>query len=121
MLDAVIGRTVDLQHDNFRVGATALFAGVAAICGSPTQRETLQRELEPYADQLLVFGTVGAVVGSGAHWLGALAAAEGDLDGAREHFTRAAHFCYKADVPFWHQRARDLRDSVDAPAGEEPG
>ena len=46
------------------------------------------------------------MLGTGHHWLGRLAHADGDDVGAREHLERAASLCDAGDAPFWVERAR---------------
>jgi hypothetical protein len=114
ILDTTVAESAALHPDNFRIGALAFFAGAAARCGSADQRRVLADALEPYANQLLVFGTLGAVLGSGHHWLGELARAAGDEALAHEHFRAAADFCYNADVPYWYRHAIERGAPVGA-------
>ncbi|MGZ4714315.1 MAG: BTAD domain-containing putative transcriptional regulator [Acidimicrobiia bacterium] len=113
ILDRIVADRLLLPRDNFRLGGLALFAGAAACCGSATQRAVLRDQLEPLADQFLVFGTGGAVFGTGHHWLARIERALGDDTAAREHLSRAAEICYKAGATYWEQRAHDeLRASA---------
>ncbi len=84
-----VGGSLRLPHDNLWLGATALYAGVAASTGHIEQRDLLRQSLRPFADQWCVFGAGGAVFGTGHHWLGRLAIADGDREGARSHLERA--------------------------------
>ncbi len=97
---------ITLPHDNFFFGGVSLFAGVAAICGGARQRAALRAVLLEDASRFCLFGSGGAVFGTGHHWLARLALAESDLDGARRHLAEAARVCHHADAPFWAARAR---------------
>lgn len=107
----LLGRVFDrgeivLPRDNFRSAAMALFAGVAAKCGDPSQRSVLRHALEPRADQFSVFGAGGAVFGTNHHWLARLAAADGDTTAALEHLRCAERLCNHAGATFWENSAR---------------
>ena len=78
-----------LPRDAFWLGGTALFAGVAAAAGDLDLIVLLYGMLEGCADHVVVFGAGGAVLGSGHHWLGVLAAACGHTDVALEHLAEA--------------------------------
>ncbi len=107
LLDRVVDDEIRLPRDNFRLGGLALFAAAAASCGTDTQRALLRDEIEPLAAQFLVFGTGGAVFGTGHHWLARLEHALGDDGAAREHLTHAADICYNTEAQYWERRARD--------------
>ncbi|MBK5286924.1 MAG: hypothetical protein JJE46_00520, partial [Acidimicrobiia bacterium] len=107
MLDAVIvSGSITLPRDNFRIAAMGLFGGVAAACGTATQRAILRAGLEPRAAEFCVFGAGGAVFGTNHHWLGRLASADGDRTAAAEHFREANRLCHHAGATFWAERAR---------------
>ncbi len=107
VLDLVIDDgAITLPRDNFRNAAIGLFSGVAADCGSPSQRAVLRENLEPVASEFCVFGAGGAVFGTNHHWLGRLAAADGDATAAAEHFHEAERLCHRAGATFWADRAR---------------
>jgi hypothetical protein len=106
VLDRIVTDEIRLPRNNFFFGAAAMLADVAAACGTRAQRDLLYRALMPVADQFVIFGTGGAVVGTGRHWLGRLARANGDGRTAEEHLRMAAALCYKGDAPFWESRAR---------------
>jgi DNA-binding SARP family transcriptional activator len=110
ILDRLVGDGLDLPRNNFYFGALALLGGAAAVCGDDDQRGLLYDALVPIADQFVVFGTGGAVLGTGHHWLGRLALARGDSVTARDHLERAIALCYRSDAPFWEQRGRDDLD-----------
>ena len=57
--------------------------------------------LEGCADHLVIFGAGGAVLGSGHHWLGALAAGRGHADAALDHLAEAASIAKELDAPYW--------------------
>jgi hypothetical protein len=106
ILGRIVTEEIRLPRNNFFFGAVAMLADVAAACGSAHQRARLYDALVPVADQFVVFGTGGAVIGTGHHWLGRLAHAAGDDVTAREHLRSAASLCYDSDAPFWEARAR---------------
>ena len=112
---AILDRAVDhrevlLPRDSFRHGALGLFADVAARCGTAEQRAVLRDELDDRPDRFCVFGSAGAVFGTSRHWLARLAAADGDIDAATRHLTRAAELCDNAGAGYWADRARRERD-----------
>ncbi len=106
-LDRVVDHhDINLPRDNFWLGGVALFSGVAALCGSPQQRQVLRRGLAPRADRFCVFGAGGAVFGCGHHWLARMATADGNTTDARDHLAQAARICDDAGAYFWAERAR---------------
>jgi DNA-binding SARP family transcriptional activator len=117
ILDRIVhdGR-LDLPDDNFWLGAVALFSAVATACGSDEQRTLLREALEPRAERFCVFGTGGAVFGTGHHWLARLAAADGDHGVARAHLTHAAEICDNAGATYWAERARREAIEIDGQA-----
>ena len=112
--------TIRVPGDNFWLGAVALFAGVAATCGSEEQQRILRTALTPRADRLCVFGTGGAVFGTGHHWLARLALALDESDAARRHLSLAATICEDADAAYWADRARRESSTIGGPASIEP-
>ena len=106
ILDRIVADEIRLPRNNFWFGAVAMLADVAASCGDDRQRDLLRAALAPIAEQFVVFGTGGAVLGTGHHWLARLAHAAGDDDAARVHLQSAARLCYDCDAPFWEHRAR---------------
>ena len=78
ILERIVTDEIRLPRNNFWFGALAMLADVAASCGTDRQRACLYDALLPVADQCVVFGTGGAVLGTGHHWLGRLARARGD-------------------------------------------
>ncbi|MEP6625039.1 MAG: hypothetical protein ABJC79_11385, partial [Acidimicrobiia bacterium] len=118
VLDQVIDRgEITLPPDNFRPAAVALFAGVAARCGTAAQRKVLRTALEPRADQFCVFGAGGAVFGTHHHWLARLAAADCDHDTALSHFRRASELCREVGATYWADVADAEHHEVMATAG----
>ena len=105
-LERVVDRRgILLPRDNFWLGGVALFSGVAAACGTTSQRHILRTNLEPRADRFCVFGAGGAVFGTGHHWLARLAAADGNPQAAIDHLAQAANICHDAGATFWEVRA----------------
>ena len=124
ILERIVTDEIRLPRNNFWFGALAMLADVAASCGTDRQRACLYDALLPVADQCVVFGTGGAVLGTGHHWLGRLARARGDEVTAREHLAarRVAVLRQGRSVL---GSARDGRISSVAPcdrpaAGREP-
>ena len=100
------GGRLRLPHDNLWLGATALISGTAAAIGTSEQRDLLLRELQPFADRWCIFGAGGAAFGTGHHWLGKLAKANGDADTAAHHFERAAALSEASGAGYWTDVAR---------------
>jgi len=57
--------------------------------------------LEGCADHVVLFGAGGAVLGSGHHWLGILAAGCGHAGVALEHLAEATEIARELDAPYW--------------------
>jgi DNA-binding SARP family transcriptional activator len=100
------GGRLRLPHDNLWLGATALISGTASAIGTQEQRALLFRELEPFAERWCIFGAGGAAFGTGHHWLGKLARADGERAVADEHFDRAATVSDAAGASYWAAVAR---------------
>jgi hypothetical protein len=67
----------------------------------------LRRQLTPYADRLVCGGGAVTFLGSQHHWLGLLAAAEGDgVDRARHHLTKAVEVHRRLGLAYWEGRSR---------------
>jgi len=94
-----------LPRDAFWLAATALLAGVAATIDDWPLLELLQAMLEPCADQIVVFGAGGAVLGAAHHWLGLVAAARSDTDVAVDHFSEAITVAQHLAAPYWIAQA----------------
>ena len=109
-----VGGSLRLPHDNLWLGATALYAGVAASTGHIEQRDLLRQSLRPFADQWCVFGAGGAVFGTGHHWLGRLAIADGDREGARSHLERAVTMSEDAGAHWWTEIARNDLERISS-------
>src|SRR5262249_32606641 len=90
-----------LPRDSFWVAALALLSSAATTAEVTNAYQSLIDLLEPYADQLAVFGAGGAVVGSVRHWLAELCFASGDDARAAEHFELAADVAERIDAPYW--------------------
>ncbi len=110
---------IRLPHNNFRPGALALFGGTAALCGTPEQRRVLREALYPFASEFCAFGTGTAFFGTGHHWLGRLAIADGDLDAAVEHLEHAARICQTVGATYWAERARQELAAFDITPPEQ--
>jgi hypothetical protein len=52
-----------------------------------------------------VFGTGGAVLGAGHHWLGLVDAACGRREAALEHFAEATSISARIEAPYWVAQA----------------
>ena len=102
---AVAGGRLRLPHDNMWLGATALISGAAAVIGTPDQRALLYTELEPFAQRWCAFGAGGAAFGTGHHWLGKLARANGDVAAATDHFEWAESMSVAAGAAYWAEAA----------------
>ena len=87
-----------LSRDVFWLAATALFADVAAQAHDVALARLLAWDIEPCADHVVVFGTGGAVLGCGHHWLGVLAAALGDTATALGHLAEAVDVAQRIDA-----------------------
>ena len=90
-----------LPRDAFWLGGAALFAGVAGAARDHELISMLYEMLEACADHVVVFGAGGAVLGSGHHWLGVLAAGCGKTDAALDHLAEATSIAHVLDAPYW--------------------
>jgi len=90
-----------LPRDAFWLGGIALFAGVASTVGDLDLIELLWALLEGCEEHVVLFGAGGAVLGSGHHWLGALAASSGKTDTALDHLAEAGSIAKELDAPYW--------------------
>jgi hypothetical protein len=108
IIDKVLaGGEIRLPDDNMWLGGVALISGTVAKIGSVEQRALLRRELAPFAERWCIFGSGGAAFGTGHHWLGRLARADGDEEAARRHFESAAALSDAAGAEYWAGVARD--------------
>ena len=108
IIDKVLdGGELQLPHDNLWLGAVALISGTVAEIGTDEQRSLLRRELAPFAERWCIFGAGGAAFGTGHHWLGRLARADGDDAAATRHFDAAAVLSASVDADYWAGVARD--------------
>jgi tetratricopeptide (TPR) repeat protein len=111
------GRRMPL--DAFWLAAVALFAGVAAAACDLDLVDLLTDLLRPCADHVVVFGVGGAVLGTGHHWLGVLAAARDDRAAAVEHLTTAIDMSERIGAPYWGAQARvDLAATTTRHGGD---
>jgi DNA-binding SARP family transcriptional activator len=90
-----------MHRDVFWLGGLAMFASTAATTGDRDLAHLCAELLLPCADHLVVFGRGGAVLGTGHHWLGVLAAALGDTDRGLEHLEWATLEARRIDAPYW--------------------
>lgn len=74
----------------------------------------LRGQLEPYADLFAVGGMSALFLGSVAHTLARLAAAQGDLAAARRHAESAVHRHRAAGLDRWAERTAELLAGLDA-------
>jgi DNA-binding SARP family transcriptional activator len=108
IVDKVLaGGELQLPHDNLWLGAVALISGTVAEIGTAEQRGLLRRELAPFAERWCIFGAGGAAFGTGHHWLGRLARADGDQVAATQHFDAALARSTAADAEYWAGVAHD--------------
>ena len=78
----------------------------------------LRRRLEPYADRYAVGGMSAFFLGSIAHTLARLAAAEGDLEAARRYAESAVARHRASGLDRWTERSAELLARLDAvPSG----
>ena len=94
-----------LPRDVFWLAAVALFSGVAAVAEDHHLLALLGEFLEPCSDHVVVFGSGGAVLGTGHHWLGLVDAACGRREAALEHFAEATSISARIEAPYWVAQA----------------
>jgi DNA-binding SARP family transcriptional activator len=103
----VLGRDGSrLPRDVFWLAAVALFAGAVADACDTRLHQLLTELLMPCADHVVVFGVGGAVFGTGHHWIGNLATAQGEADLAIEHLSQAVELSERIGAPYWSAQAR---------------
>jgi tetratricopeptide (TPR) repeat protein len=95
-----------IPRDPFWLASIALLADAAARCGAVQPMQTLAALLEPFADQVVVVGAGGAVLGVTHHWLGRLAAARQRWSDAERHLLAALHASQAMEAAFWVARAQ---------------
>jgi hypothetical protein len=95
-----------LPRDAFWLAGLSLFAGVAAMAADRTLSGRLRMLLEPCADHIVLFGAGAAVLGTGHHWIGALATSLGDTDAALDHFEDATAIAERLSAPYWVAQAK---------------
>ena len=81
----------------------------------PSQQQWLYDQLAPHAGTHVVVGGCAAYHGAVDHLLGRLAAAQGHLDQAAQHFTAAIEMHDRLGTPAWGELSRRARESL-APA-----
>jgi DNA-binding SARP family transcriptional activator len=96
-----------VPRDVFWLGTVALLAGAVARAGTDAELVALLDDLlGPCAEHVVVFGTGGAVLGTGHHWIGQLALARADPRRALEHLVRAVELSEALAAPYWAAQAR---------------
>lgn len=88
-----------------------LAAEVAARLGHHLARD-LRAWLAPYAETVVLVGSGSICLGSVHHFLGLLAAAEGDDRATRRHLERAASVNESIGAPRWAERSRRTLDAL---------
>jgi DNA-binding SARP family transcriptional activator len=103
----VLGADGDgLARDVFWLGAVAMMAAaVARSSRDGALLDLISGLLAPCAEHVVVFGTGGAVLGTGHHWLGQLALARDDPRRALEHLLRAVELSEQLAAPYWLAQA----------------
>lgn len=103
----VLGADGDrLAKDVFWLGAVAMMAAaVARTSRDGVLLDLISGLLAPCAEHVVVFGTGGAVLGTGHHWLGQLALARDDPRRALDHLTRAVELSEQLAAPYWIAQA----------------
>jgi DNA-binding SARP family transcriptional activator len=95
-----------VPRDVFWLGTVALLAAAVARAGTDAELVALLDDLlGPCAEHVIVFGTGGAVLGTGHHWIGQLALARDDPRRALEHLVRAVELSEALDAPYWAAQA----------------
>lgn len=112
-LDLLLVEKYDLEFD--ALAAEALAAG-----GRNPETERCYDHLLPYAGTNVVVGGCASFWGPVDLYLGHLAAALGDPDGARDHYAAAAALSAALGCPRWQGFATGLRDSVGPAAPDHP-
>jgi tetratricopeptide (TPR) repeat protein len=95
-----------IPRDPFWLSSIAFLADAATRCGARGPMQTLATLLEPFADQAVVVGAGGAVLGVTHHWLGRLAAADRHWADAERHLLAAIDASQAMDAGFWTARAQ---------------
>jgi tetratricopeptide (TPR) repeat protein len=108
----------DLPRDAMWAASIAYLSEVCAMLGDRRRAPALTRLLWPYRDRNLLVGTSVACFGAASRFLGLLAATEGRVDAAIEHFRHAIAFNARQGALTWlaHSRfecARLLRTRGD--------
>jgi DNA-binding SARP family transcriptional activator len=94
-----------LPRDVFWLAAVSLFCAVAAGADDRNLLQLLGELMAPCAGHVVVFGTGGAVLGTGHQWLGVVDAACGRPDPALEHFAEATAIAQRIGAPYWVAQA----------------
>ncbi len=112
-LDVLLVEKYDLEFD--ALAAEALAAG-----GRNPETERCYDHLLPYAGTNVVVGGCASFWGPVDLYLGHLAVALGDPDGARNHYGAAAAMSAALGSPRWQGFAGGLRDSLGPAAADLP-
>ena len=95
-----------LARDSFWLGAHAMLAAAAVAMADAELATPLFDALTPSAGQIIVFGSGGAVLGSGYHWLGQLALVRDDVEDAVDYLEAADTIAVEMRAPYWISCAR---------------
>jgi DNA-binding SARP family transcriptional activator/type II secretory pathway predicted ATPase ExeA len=100
----------DIPQDVTWLAVACIYAHVSSRLGCLSAAETLYALLEPWAEQIAfpAFGVYGPV----ELYLGSLALALEDVDGAERHLAKAAQAAAQAGAPLWEARAASLQTRV---------
>ncbi len=112
-LDVLPVEKYDLEFD--ALAAEALAAG-----GRNAETERAFHSLARYAGTNVVVGGCASFWGPVDLYLGHLAVALEDPDGARQHYAAAAEMAAALGAPRWHTLAAGLRDAIEVPTEGAP-
>ena len=118
-----IARTLSLDVlpvEKYDLEFEALAAEALAAGGRNAETEGAFRVLEPHAGTNVVVGGCASFWGPVDLYLGHLAVALEDSDGARRHYGAAAEMADALGAPRWQRLAADLRDAVEGATRDAP-
>lgn len=102
-----------LPRDYLWITTTTLRAWVWLALGDRAAVGDLRAQLEVHADRLVYGAGTIVFLGSLHHWVGELAAAEGDTDAARRHLGAALATHEALELPFWTGLTRVALERLD--------